>query len=432
MRQRCVNLDWLEVFVFEPLENPKRDADYYASRGYLVDRRPYGTRVYHEMFTIHDQKTGEPLFEVRRNPKSKVSDNRACHIRLHNRTCYYDDAAAMLQRFLDLNGYTFKRISRIDVCLDFERFDSGDYPAAFLRRYMERKFSKINQANINAHGTDQWSGRIWNSVSWGSPSSDVGTKFYCKTLELYDPVHDTYAKPYIRQAWQAAGLVDDFVRCTKRNANGEVYKPEIWRVEFSIRSNVHRWFVVELDGHINQKVRGKKADHLQSIPNTLDCWDSRAKQLLMFACLQHHYFHFKVYQETIVDGEAMPVRKDRCPDKELFRWDDVPPILYTVGHDSLAGSEKPTAEFLTLLHRIKQYRETTKDDKVKQSCDTIIRELEERRHQQELNSPWYRRNAVAWQQTLNIAMSNPNVNPIEILHEIKQFLQLNDNALPFF
>ena len=242
MIERCINLDWLEICAMEPLAEP-RDANYFRSCGSVVIEREYGSKVWRDIFTIEDEH-GHAFMEVRRAPKSEIIAQNITHLRLVNRYCYFEDAPDIMQAFLDTHGYEFHHITRVDICLDFEYFDYGDKPRDFMRRYIEGKFSKINQANVHAHGTDEWSGRVWNSVSWGAPSSDIGTKFYNKTLELYDPITKRYGKPYIREAWQAAHLVDDMTDCTKVGKDGERYTVEVWRVEFSIRSSVRKWFCI--------------------------------------------------------------------------------------------------------------------------------------------------------------------------------------------
>lgn len=301
---RCVNLDWLEVYCLESCKDYPHDVEFFMRRGVEVVARPYGTRVYAEMFTIYDD-AHEPAIEVRRNPISAKRDGSpsvlnpmACHIRLVNRSCYRQDAVDFLRSFLFKYEFEFQRISRVDICLDFERFDKGDEPAAFMRRYMSGRYSKINQATIHAHGKDTWEQRVWNSVSWGAPKSMVSTKFYCKSLEL----KESRDKPYIRQAWALAHLVDDFQTLTKRKADGTIYKPDIWRVEFSIRSSVKGWVVTE-DYHSHKK-------KLISMRNTLSCYQTKPQMLDIFASLSHRYFYFVKYQNG--------VRKDRCEQKILF------------------------------------------------------------------------------------------------------------------
>lgn len=422
--RRCVNLDWLEVAVFEPISKP-RDAEFFRSRGWLVIERDYGTRVWDTMFTL-EGTDHLPFLEVRRGPKSSVIQPNVAHLRLVNRVCYFDNAAQLMAQFIEDNGYEFLRISRVDICLDFERFDYGDLPKDFMRRFMEGKYSKINQANISAHGSDEWAGRVWNSLSWGSPSSDIGTKLYNKTLELYDPITKHYGKPYIRQAWFESGLVDDPVAITKTKPDGSPYVPDIWRVEFSIRSSVQRWFVI----HLNGKEKNK-----QSIRNTLDMYDSREKILTLFAALSQHYFHFKhvvrrfqFYKEGKSDGQL--IRKDKCPDKLLFRWKG-DAELYKVAKDCVATSEKVDDSLVKLLVRLKEFRDVTHDKAIRDSSNVIIEYLEYRIRQFDQTNPINRHEMKVLQQAVREHLAHPSVDPALLIKIAREEMHFRDGIIPF-
>lgn len=280
---RCVNIDWLQVYCREPYPY-NLDADYFERQGYTVERRDYGTPQYREMFTVFQD--GFPFIEVRRNPYSikangGIFDKNACHLRLTNRSCYAPTPIDDLRKFIIAHNYEYISISRIDICLDFNFFDFGDKPEKVLQNYMERKLSKINQCNIGAHGKDRWDGRLWNSLSWGSKNSMISTKMYNKSLEL----KETHDKFYIRDAWKEAGLRTDI---------------DVWRVEFSIKS--------DMKGLV-------KLDTGEFIDNTLTNYDDRHKCLFRFHALADKYFHFK-YVEVQDNGKLR--RKDRCRDKVLF------------------------------------------------------------------------------------------------------------------
>ena len=359
---RCVNLDWLEVYCLESSIGYPHDAEYFRRAGWHVREREYGTPTYKEMFTLFSYDNDEPLIEVRRAPKAPrgyntggIMDPNACHIRLCNRTCYMEDAAGLLQRFLEENFFEYSRISRVDIALDFEKFDSGDDPQKFLQRYIKGQYAKINQARISMHGADRWDGRTWNSVKWGNENSMVTTKMYCKTLELRQ-VSD---KPYIRQAWYEAGLIDDWFDMTKRMEDGTVYKPEIWRIEFSIKSSTRNWFVVEDPYSTKRK--------LKSIRHTLEQYRTRRQMLDVFFSLADHYFHFKKFTEG--------VRKDRCEDKVLF-GKKIPSVFYKVTH--VATHEKQDKTLLRLRLMLRDYQNTIYDEEKRQACRMLIADIEYR------------------------------------------------------
>lgn len=353
---RCINLDWLEVYVTESTDGRPRDVSYFQEHGFSVRVRDYGTRVYKEMFTILDER-GEAFVEIRRAPFSAIDgrsasflDSRACHIKLANRYCYVENPVDIFRQFLVDHGYALRSIFRIDVCLDFVKFDSGDFPGDFLRRYLRGRYSKINQSSINAHGVDTWSIRDWNSVSWGSPSSMVSTKFYNKSLEL----QQSRDKPYIRYAWFDAGLVHDPVTCVCRASDGSLYKPDVWRVEFSIRSSAAKWYVVEDCNHTKKK--RIRFDH------TLDMYDNRLKLLFVFSSLSHYYFHFKHYKANR--------RKDRCDDKILFKF-HTNDIIYRPTHLAVERSDH-RRELIALLSKLKSFKSMVHDDGVRSSLSRVI------------------------------------------------------------
>lgn len=424
-QSRCVNLDWLEVSVLEPIAEP-HDAEYFRSCGWVVIERDYGTRVWGQMFTLEGEDH-LPFLEVRREPKSEIITQNVAHLRFVNRVCYFPNAAQLMHDFIVKYGYVFQRIARVDICLDLEKFDYGDYPKDFMRRFMEGKYSKINQANISAHGSDQWDGRVWNSLSWGSPSSDIGTKFYNKTLELYDPVTKKYGKPYIRQAWYLAGLVDDASQVIKYKPDGTPYTPEIWRIEFSIRSSVKNWFLIHLDGKEKQR---------QSIRNTLDMYDGSEKIMILFASLSEHYFHFKhlikrykFYQEGHTDGYAL--RKDRCPDKLLFNWKSQT-YLYKVAKESIATSERVDTTLARLLSQLKQFRDTTQDTAIKKSAQVIIDYLEYRISHYDQTNPINRHDVKILQMALRNHHDMPWIDPAILLRMAREEMNLRDKIDPFF
>lgn len=357
MTERCVNIDWLEVYVLESAAHYPCNADFFMREGYFVHPRDYGTRVYAEMFSIDDNH-GNPWLEIRRNPFSTTARNHgffspySCHIRLTNNACYEEQAINKLREFLAKYDYQFQKIYRLDICLDFVRFDRGDDPNKFLQRFIAGKYSKINQANITAHGSDLWAGRIWNSVSWGNPKSMVSTKMYCKTKELAE-VKD---KPYIRWAWFLSKLIDDPVSCTKRNEDGVLEKVDVWRVEFSIKSSANRWFVIE-------KTTGKRGNI--PMPHSLDMYDTKLKLLTAFASLAQHYFRFKVYEAD--------KRKDRCRDKVLFDFSPLDTFYQIDRLASHAANAKPEERLITHL---RAFALTHPIAQVKEAVRVLIDELE--------------------------------------------------------
>lgn len=287
---RCINIDWLEVYCHEPQDwrgNGIINQQYLENLGCKIFPRGYGTPLYEEMFSVaFGDCPNIPFVEIRRKPRKDANGNcvvhlASCHIRLRNIFCYVDYPIVGFCNFLLKVGYIFKSIKRIDLCLDFNFFDNGEQPLALINAYLCGKLSKINQSKLSAHGADQWDGRFWNSLKWGSPSSNITTKLYNKTLEM----KQVSPKTYIQDAWKDAGLRTDI---------------DVWRLEFSIKA-----------GNKGFKNTQSQEFHKMKISQ----FATRAKQLFIFHSLCAKYFHFK-YCEKTADGKFK--RKDRCKDKQLF------------------------------------------------------------------------------------------------------------------
>lgn len=357
-RSRCVNVDWLEVYVFEDNTKYPMNADYFRSLGYLVREREYGTRVYSEMFTIEDER-GNGFIEVRRNPQSGSSEftglsELSCHLRLCNRSCYSNRAVREMAEFIIRHGYIYQRIFRIDVAYDFIKFDSGDDPARFLRRYIENRYSKVNQCRVRVIGDDSWASFDWESIAWGAPTSMVGTKMYNKSKELKAT---GMKKPWILQAWFESGLVDDPLNL-----------PDVWRIEFSLHSTARNWIVIE---DADSKKSKKKA-----IPHTLELFDGRDRLWQRFEELAHHYFQFRFVEyltKVNSDGERSLKRKDLCREKQLFKF-NMNRTFYQV--QGLPSESRPDDADRVLRNHLYIYREKHADKDVRNAIDCILNSLD--------------------------------------------------------
>ena len=379
---RCVNIDWLEVYCEESNDEYPCNADYFTRRGYVVREREYGTRVYEEMFYILD-RNGNDMFEVRRNPKSGDSSfvglsPQSTHIRLCNWVCYQSNCVQLLRDFLVRHNYIFHRIYRIDVCYDFERFDSGDKPARVARRIEEKTYLKMNQTKIHAIGDDNWGGYAWETLSWGSLTSMVSTKLYNKTKELAATGNK---KPYILTQWMMAGLIDNPVTQVKYGKDGSQYKPDIWRVEFSIKSKADSWLILE-------DISGKRVKK-KAVPHSLSLFDSQDKLWQRFQDLAYHYFRFKVKtykkQKRGVAGFALGQiesnhdpelqRKDRMPEKVLFHYDQDREFMHI---QNVPKPSKPYHDGEVLRRRLINYAAAHPDHKIREACKVLVDSIDVR------------------------------------------------------
>lgn len=387
---RCINLDWLEVYVLEDSQRYPCNADYFRRAGYFVKERDYGTRNYAEAFTIED-KHGDPWIEVRRNPKSGNSDfsgyvPESANLRVVNRYCYSPTCIKDFTEFLLLHGYIFKHIFRIDLCYDFIKFDSGDEPEKFAKRFIAGRYRKINQAKIGVFGDDNWNDFEWQSLKWGNEKSMVSTKLYDKTLELKSNKTD---KTYIKYAWWNDGLVHHPIELYVLDEKGEKTYPHVWRLEFSMKAKARNWLTIEWQG--GKKVKKK------AVPHRLDMFDSKEKMWQRFEELAYHYFRFKYKEYKNVRGfllqpkrapkdsvgvDGKPVvnshvtldvkRKYDCADKVLFHF-NTNRVFHQL--DQLPKEVKKNRDDAILRRRLRMYQQAHPDPKLYGACQVLLDNL---------------------------------------------------------
>lgn len=378
---KAINLDWLEVYC---IEDGEKSAAYFKALGWSVNVREYGTPIYKEMFTLLGSN-GKPFLEIRRLPysdKSKggILEHGACHIRLSNRTCYLYNAVELLRTFLIKYNYTFKGISRIDIACDQLVFDSGIKPDELITDYMRGKILKSRNSNINVHGSDMAYDRNWNSIKWGSENSAVSTKLYNKTMELKQKSD----KLYIKDCWVKEGLCDlqkvtyeyydkktkekslrSKMVCVKQGtatANEipieEAQEVNIWRVEYSIKTEGRNWVDVDNEGN--------------KLSISLSKFDTKTKQMLMFLILSNWLMNF-VYYETTKTGAQK--RKDRCKRVILYTAKNIEKIYKP---KRITEKEDPTRTQRILYNRLycmahSALSKLSEEDKRK--CDEVAKLL---------------------------------------------------------
>ena len=428
-QERCINVDWLEVYCLESNDRYPCNAEYFRRQGYQVRERAYGTRVWTEMFEILNENN-DPIMEIRRNPASGDSSfvglcPESVHLRLPNWFLYQNNPVVFMMEFILKHDYIFQSISRLDICLDFELFDTKDQPARFVRRYMKGEYRKINQCNLTAHGEDSWNSCNWNSLSWGNRTSMVSTKLYNKSKELQEADND---KPYIRNYWMMSGLVDNPLALTKLSADGSMRQVDVWRLEFSIKSSCKGWFVMEME-------RGKKSVK-QHIPHKLSSYNSKDKLWARFQDLIYHYFHFKYKEhimltekyhggvlESVNSPDSLPLRrKNRCRDKKLFYFDSDHEFTKIKQAPSNGNRIKPDD---VLERRLRMFRECHADKELRQACDILLKEIDlNRLVNYSPKQSW--KEARALQLTLSRKMNGDPRHVAVILDEILEMINSDE------
>lgn len=255
-------VDWLELYCIEP-----RGIDFLQKLldlGYRIETMPYTTRIYSQVVQISDY-LGFPVCTVCRLPLSVKNEGRggilpvgSCHVKFHNSRLYQENLGGYVMDFLKVSRLFYKQISRIDLCADFQHFFNGLAPSTLIQGFAAGKYLKIGQPNFSLHGSTASGYNKYNSMMFGSKTSNIYTRFYDKSQEMID----VSQKNYICDCWRALGFDMD---------------SHVWRVEFAVHGDGMRCF-------------DKKTAEVRQIEVLELC--SRDKIRALFLSLSKKYFVF--------------------------------------------------------------------------------------------------------------------------------------------
>lgn len=230
-----LSIDWLTVFcVYEgsdqwsPIDGDQLPP---SCTRFSYKKEDFGTRCFSRFFRVRlpNEEGGIDEFaEIQATPYSDILPSYAIMVRFVNRTLYLPNFWDLADDLLIQNGFTCKGISRIDICADFNDFETMT-PKALIEGFAAKKFRHIGRgvgALYFNHGIgaekDEFErplkdyGVQYTGLSFGTHGSDAHVYLYNKTLEL-----DTQGdKPWIRDTWTNAGLD---VR-------------HVWRLEVSLKA----------------------------------------------------------------------------------------------------------------------------------------------------------------------------------------------------
>ena len=229
--QSVISIDWLTVHcegefgdegLYQRVQQFK-EGFMLSNYKYRLELLPYNSRQFSRLYRLYlftgkYTSSGEEDYiafaEIQAKPNG-VIDGRTVLVKLCNRFLYEPHGLDMFRDVLNELHLTVKRISRLDICADFNELLVGS-PAQFIYDYARGVYRHVGRSigttNFTQKGGDPI---IYNALSFGKHTSDTRVYLYNKTLEL-KTVKD---KPYIRDKWRAASL--DVSR-------------DVWRLEVSI------------------------------------------------------------------------------------------------------------------------------------------------------------------------------------------------------
>lgn len=220
MEKYCISVDWLSVCCYGALIQEGELQG--KSMTYEVKVTSRETALFRHFVEVRFRNL--VIAEIQQDPRSSVLKRGLTILKLSNRTLYCTEYIAILYELMELLHLSYQGITRLDLCLDCNRFADGSDPSQFINDYVMIPESEVGgiirkgSSKFTCHGSKTSKASKITSISFGSPSADVRSYIYNKTIELKE-VKD---KPWIRDMWAQNGLTN-----TDENP--------VWRSEISIK-----------------------------------------------------------------------------------------------------------------------------------------------------------------------------------------------------
>lgn len=185
-----VSIDWLSIYCDCSAMAPSQD--------YIFDREPYGTSVYADMYTIY--RYGEEIAILTCNPRSSALKKGTGVLKILNPILYQIGLDTIVYELLYTCNIQFINISRLDLCADFNHFESYSDMQLFFQDFLNLKLWKIGQAKykVCANKAEQLEGEYFKLIGkqssrhtyqylrFGSKVSKISAYLYNKTQEFRD------------------------------------------------------------------------------------------------------------------------------------------------------------------------------------------------------------------------------------------------------
>lgn len=259
--QSIISIDYLQLYCDATHLN-------YAEE-FTAEAQEYGTKNFEILEKVYLQ--GALFATVQRKPRSEILQPHAAIIKFENSLLYYTDAELIITNFLQLCQLSVLSITRIDIAVDFKKFQKGLLPQNLIKGFMKEKYLKNGRGKYTIIG-NQKNALDVSYLRFGTKSSDVNVYLYNKSLEMREQVF----KPYIFEQW-------------KQLAGSPLQ--DVWRLEFSLSAKATT-FVDLTTGEV------------ENIDLSILSNNDQKKRLV--SALEKRYFEFKVN-----DGQANKSRMQR-------------------------------------------------------------------------------------------------------------------------
>lgn len=210
-----INIDWLSYSAYGIVGETT------LFNRYKVVPKEHGSQVFKNLASIVLIDTAEEVAQIQYNPRSSALKPNLCIVKIANRCLYEYDYINLIKSINAGLNLEYNALSRLDICADFYTFETI-HPQQLIKQFLQRKLRRFGKSKYVLHG-NQDRAQEYEYLRFGSPTSEVITYLYNKSLEMREVKH----KPYIVRQWSQLSFPYRDIQI----------EPDVWRLEFRLNGD---------------------------------------------------------------------------------------------------------------------------------------------------------------------------------------------------
>ena len=175
----ALSCDWLQIHVkhredFLSLESP-----------YFSFKRTGQSKVFKNIYEIKDLLYNKTVASYCTDANECIMPSSEGILKFENSQLYiHENLKTFVKKFLKKLNFKFIGITRLDIAFDFEEFYMGYTPENFIKDYTGSKIHKVRGNEFGLYGKQRNQEICYESISFGSKTSNITAKMYNKTREM--------------------------------------------------------------------------------------------------------------------------------------------------------------------------------------------------------------------------------------------------------
>jgi len=205
-----LSCDWLQIHVKDRLNFLAIEQPYYqiAKKGQ--------SKIFKSIYKITDSISKKEIATYCTDANECILKKDHGILKFDNQQLYiHESLKDFVIEFLNDLGFQFIGITRFDIAMDFQKFHNDLNPENFINKYVRNEIIKFGGSQFGIYGRQKKGVKHFETLSFGSKSSNINSKLYNKTKEL-----ENNKKPWISRRYE------------------NFFRPnlQVWRLEFTIFS----------------------------------------------------------------------------------------------------------------------------------------------------------------------------------------------------